>query len=594
MLRDRAAWVACAIVLLPMLATPRLGRATWRFSVLPEQWQGEPQMLPSLEVPNPVTRDDEAQPVTLQDAIALALQNNPRIQARRLEPVRQAAAILGAEGQFDPVGSLNLLYDTRETPAGSSLLGSNALITNERSANLRLQKLLRTGASFTVDFLNDRLDSNSRFQSLRPQYKPSVGFSVVQPLLRDLGWNFSYLVVRVAHEQADAAAFRYQAELADFVQEVIQAYWAVVGNREAVEVQRQSLALANRTVEENSARVKVGLFAPVAVLEAQADAKSREERLLVAENQLAVARQRLSQLVFYRPLGTFVPRIIEPVDEVTPEAVAPDLDDTLQIALHDRAEIEASARGVQVAQLNERISANRLLPRLDLVGSYGVNALSGTGAGGTTSETDSFGVATFIQRGCNCQVKPCTLPADQCPQQIQNFVCSCPAAPFRGTSGDAYRRLDDGFESYSFGLKLEVPFANATAESQATQSRIQRDQAQLNHRELLSQITLEVRQAVSDVQTGRRRIDATRVARELAEENLRNQEQRHSVGAATTKDLLDFQTRLTSARFAEVQAKVDYATAVARWRRSEGRLLEHYQIVLERPGPHATPWFATF
>ena len=63
---------------------------------------------------------------------------------------------------------------------------------------------------------------------------------------------------------------------------------------------------------------------------------------------------------------------------------------------------------------------------------------------------------------------------------------------------------------------------------------------------------------------------------------------------ATTKDLLDFQTRLTSARAAEVQAKIDYTLAVARWRRAQGHLLSHYQIMVEHPGRPATPWFAWF
>jgi len=107
-------------------------------------------------------------------------------------------------------------------------------------------------------------------------------------------------------------------------------------------------------------------------------------------------------------------------------------------------------------------------------------------------------------------------------------------------------------------------------------------------------VTLEARQTVSDVITTRQRIDTSRVARELAEENLRNQEKRHEVGMATTKDLLDFQTRLTTARFAEVQAKIDHVIAVARWRRARGDLLTYYQIVVDRPGSHSPPWFPRF
>ena len=92
----------------------------------------------------------------------------------------------------------------------------------------------------------------------------------------------------------------------------IDAYWNVVRARETLEVQRESKALADRTVDENEARVRVGLLPPVAVLEAQADAKSREADVIKAENDLTVSRQRLAQTAYYRPGGTFVPRSLEP------------------------------------------------------------------------------------------------------------------------------------------------------------------------------------------------------------------------------------------------------------------------------------------
>src|SRR5207247_8327374 len=120
--------------------------------------------------------------------------------------------------------------------------------------------------------------------------------SLVPPLLRNCGWHFSYLSVRVAEQVADAAVYQCQAQVADFVQQVIEAYWNVVRTRENLEVQRESKTLADRTVHENEARVRVGLLPPVAVLEAEADAKSREEQVIKADNDLAVARQLLAQI----------------------------------------------------------------------------------------------------------------------------------------------------------------------------------------------------------------------------------------------------------------------------------------------------------
>ena len=569
---------------------------SWRGAVWPDQWRGIPTSR-ALDVPVPVTRDDEVQRVTLKETIAIALENNPGIAARRLEPARVDTTVLEAQSGFDPVLSGELDYSKSITPNASFLSNTTKNVVEERRGDLHLSKLFRTSTQVSTDFLNDRLDNNATFFSLRPQYSPELRLSVVQPLLRDFGWDFSYLVVRVAERNADAAAYLYEADLVDFVGRVIIAYWRVVTAREAVEVQREALALAQRTTEENEARVRVGLFAPVAVLEAQADAKRREEELIRADNDLAVARQELAQLAFFRPKGTFVPRTLEPLEEATPEEVTPDLDETLATALVDRPEIVASALGVEARQIQERIASNALLPRLDLVGTYGVNGLSGdTQTRNSTTIISPTNLEAVDRPGVKCTPLATDLFQCRIPLDTSNQV-----SPFDGRQRDAYGTrgsrgglLSGDWETYSFGLRLTVPLDNAQARSLHTRSSIERDQAEFNHRELLSQVTLEVRRTIADIFAGRQRIDTSRVARELAEENLRNQEKRHEVGMATTKDLLDFQQRLTEARFAEVSAKLDYTLAVARWRRAKGQLLTHSQIVIERPGRRSTPWFARF
>src|SRR5262249_54452343 len=157
---------------------------------------------------------------------------------------------------YDPSLTGDALSAQSKTPNASALAGTRVLNVDDRTANLHLLKNFRTGTMATIDFLNERFDQNARFNQLSPQYKPSLGFSLVQPLLQNFGWDFSYLVVRVAEHSADAAVYSYQAQLQDFVETVVEAYWNVVQDREQLEVQRESLALAERTVAENEARVK--------------------------------------------------------------------------------------------------------------------------------------------------------------------------------------------------------------------------------------------------------------------------------------------------------------------------------------------------
>jgi outer membrane protein len=99
---------------------------------------------------------------------------------------------------------------------------------------------------------------------------------------------------------------------------------------------------------------------------------------------------------------------------------------------------------------------------------------------------------------------------------------------------------------------------------------------------------------VSNLESDLKSIDATRIARELAEENVRNQQARYNVGLATTENLLDFQDRLTQARFAEVQALTAYNTDLAEMRRVEGTLLSARNVLIERVSPEATLWWASF
>ena len=245
MLGGRAFVALMAVVLAARLgraAEPHgAGRTLWGSTQLRQQWTPGVPRSSALAIPAQITRDDTVQPASLKETIALALENNPGIAARRLEPGRQEAGILVADAVFDPTLAGEVEQQHSITPNANSLAGTTTSVVDDRFANFHLLKTFRTGTLATVDFLNDRLDNNARFINLRPQYTTQLNFSVVQPLLRNFGWDFTYLVVRVAEQTADAAVYQYQAALADFVTQVIEDYWAVVRARENLVVEQDSL-----------------------------------------------------------------------------------------------------------------------------------------------------------------------------------------------------------------------------------------------------------------------------------------------------------------------------------------------------------------
>src|SRR5688572_16789695 len=79
---------------------PPLPEAPFRFSVLMDQWRALPEPSAMVRYPGGITRDDTVAHVTLTEAIAIALENNPGIAASRLEPTRVSADVLGTQGPF--------------------------------------------------------------------------------------------------------------------------------------------------------------------------------------------------------------------------------------------------------------------------------------------------------------------------------------------------------------------------------------------------------------------------------------------------------------------------------------------------------------
>jgi outer membrane protein TolC len=503
--------------------------------------------------------DQDVARLTLAESVQAALQHNPGVAAQRLTPIRAEQDVRVAESAFDP----DLLADANKSysiaPNSSALSGVLHNINQNYNWDVTLKKLLRTGANFEVDWTNNRLVSNAHFQGLVPQYQPELLFSLNQPLLRNFGSNFAYLLVDITNITSQEAQYNYRAQLADFVKTVVVAYWNVVNARETLAVRQKSLALAQQTLKENNERVRVGLLAPVAVTEARSQEAAREADVIVAENAVEVAEQTLRQTVYlHRDVNELVPRRIDPVESLRTDPVEINADQALAVALERRPEVVAQNLDVHARNLTARVRENAVLPRLDAVASVGLNGLSGD-------------AVTVTVNG----------------QPVQT--------PFTGDYGKSLDRLTSGdFYSYSAGVVFEMPLGNENAKALYAQAKIDAASSELNRRQLLSNVTLEVQRAVSDVVTNMKRLRATHLATELAQQNLNDQQRRLEVGMATTKDILDFQDQLTTARGNEVQAQTDYNVSLAELARSQGTLLDQYSVVVEVPGKHFTPWWARF
>ncbi len=508
-----------------------------------------------------------ARELTLAQAIHTAVANNPGIRAQRLSPRGDRWLAVAAAAAYDPRLTLSAAATSARIPTANVLAGvavgeREPLRRDEASADITLSKQFATGTAVDLSWRNVRRATNSAFQALVPEFEPQLGVTVTQPLLKNFGGISTRTAVETARNTGRRSAALFEAALSDFVASVIDAYWNLSEAQADLEVREHALALAKELVEEATARVRIGTLPPIAVREARADLAAREEEAIAARNRREVAARALQYLVMLadRPGGP--PQPVRPVERHRVEERPIDKTASLRTALAKRAELRAARIDLENARAELRRARNELLPSLTLTGNYTLLGLGG------------------IER-------PVEVPAGSGDVAVAALAASEPEA-----YGDALDTLvSRDFFRYSIALELEVPFSNAAARANYERAAVAVRAAKARLEQIVSDVALEIERAVADVTSATKRVFAARLARELAEENLRNQKKRYDVGMVTTTDVLRFQDKVVAAMAAEVRAVADHARAEARLARAEGTLLERYGIETESGQAPETPWW---
>ena len=501
--------------------------------------------------------EPEAAPLSLATAVKTAVENNPAIRARALVASGVTTDILAALAVFDPRLTSEGGYAKGARPVGTRLeqgeSSSDTLRTENINTEIAIQKRLRTGGDMSLGWRNER-ESNSSINAIHdPAYRPALEIFVTQPLLRNIAALDDKGTVLVATADSERALAAFAGEVAGLISDVVTDYWAQVLAEAELEVSRHSVDLAEELVREAKRSAEVGTLPPVAVKEARAEAASRAEEMLRAENTLELATRDLMHRVMLVGTTAGVPLPIVPADRHQPQETRLDRTEILRAAMARRPEVLAAKHELARAQFVEARAKHRRLPELNLVGGFGLDGLAGE------------------------------------PKNPNEAVS------YDGSYSDAVDEMLSGdFTRYRVGLELEVPFANAAAEAEHVRAEYDRKRAEHELRDVLSQVTLDLDRSLADTASALKRVEAAKLARELAEENLRNQRRRYELGTVTTKDVLDFQQKLSAASAAEVQAISDHALAITSVDLAGGTLLERFGVELQATPNDDRPWWARF
>ncbi|MGH7878723.1 MAG: TolC family protein, partial [Candidatus Binataceae bacterium] len=328
------------------------------------------------------TADNHARKISLKEAIYIAIRNNPALAATQLEPIAATEAIRQANAAFDPDLTSQLDVSKQVTPVSSvfQVLHGDAFTQKFYDWNFAINKVLATtNGTLGLTFDNNRTLTNSAFSSVNPSYMPSGELSLVQPLLRNFGWDFARLNVHLAESAQRTAQWTYGSALNDFVQRIGEEYWAVVGATENLAVADSALKFNSDLVRVNAISLKVGTLAPIDLQEAQSAASTAEANVYAAQAALQSARAQLRQDVMLNPNGTFIPQSVEPADSPNPTT---EIRDTEETALEKMVEYSPALGGlreaIRTSLLQVKFAQNQTLPQLNLGAQFGVTAISGT------------------------------------------------------------------------------------------------------------------------------------------------------------------------------------------------------------------------
>ena len=174
---------------------------------------------------------DQQQPLSLREALKLALENNKDIEVARENVKIAEFDLLGARGAYDPRLSSQSYYERVKTPISSFLSGgANGAVTSaDYTGTVRLEGLApKGGGTYRLDFSSIRSTTDSQFAALNPQYPTALTLTFTQPLVRGFRFDNSRRQIEIAKKNLSLTDTQFRQRAIDTITNVQRAYWDLV------------------------------------------------------------------------------------------------------------------------------------------------------------------------------------------------------------------------------------------------------------------------------------------------------------------------------------------------------------------------------
>ena len=483
--------------------------------------------------------------LSLRDVVMRTLVSNLAIEVEGFNSKVKAENVIDGESKFDATFEINL-SEEEEVRQQSNAFSSPVKSRNKsHNWDFSLTQKLVTGADYKLSFTNDRNRTNSVTAGLNPSYFTEMVFSLTQPLLKNFGIDLTKRNIYIANNEVNISDYVFEDKVIDIISDVENVYWDLVFSIEDLAVKKKSLERARNLERQVKAQVAVGTMAEIETLQAQSEVASRDESLLVAQDLIQDNEDILKNILNIDYGSEEGLKAIYPSDR--PEMVADEINlyQAIKDTLLNRPDYLGKKKELENKNILVKFRENQLYPTVDLFGTMGLNGLSG--------DAITVNSGTFQGR-----------------------------SKYGGDYGTALSdSLTGKFYNWEVGIKLSYPLGNRSAKAQLSASRLEKAQLILSIKDLEKSIIVEVREAVRQLKTDLKRINATRIARKLAEEKLKAEEKKFEVGLSTSFSVLEFQEDLAEEQSNEIKALIDFKKSKIRLRQVMATTLKENDIKLK-------------
>jgi HAE1 family hydrophobic/amphiphilic exporter-1 len=519
---------------------------------------------------------DRQKPLSLREALAMALENNKDIEVARHNVKIAEFDLTAARGSYDPRLSSSTYYERLVNPISSFLSGgSNGATTQtDYTGTARLEGLTpKLGGSYHLDFSSIRLTSNNQFTALSPQYPTALTFGYTQPLFRGLRFDNNRRQIEIAKKNLSLTDAQFRQRAIETITGVQRAYWDLVFALRNLQVQRDAVRDSRAQLEHNKRLVNEGALAPIDVVAAEAQVASFEQTLYSSLEEVSRSENNLKNLIAVNHESDLWSLSVIPTDSVDLAPPAISLPEALKAAMDNRPELQQSNVVREINQIDQKYFHEQTKLAIDLVGSYGLVGLAGTqnGAGNPFTSASNQELRDRVNQLLTQAQLPLLTPLP--PQALSPFLIG-------GYDQSLQNLVSNRFNNFRVGVQINLPLRNRTAEAQLGRSLVEGQRIATQREQLEQSIQVEVRNALQVVRSAEARLHAAGIARQASEQQYLSEQRKLDAGQSTVFLVLERQTALTTARGNELRAQTDLNKAIAELQRATGNALTTNNIVV--------------